>query len=121
MKLKSKRVAILLLTLAMLLTLAPLTVFAGPGFIGIQPRVAVGIDMFTDADGYAEVEANEVISVTVGFRSILAPNGEPITIRATNGAEILVTDIGDVQFKANGVPAPIRDLAVGDGRDWYRK
>ena len=81
----------------------------------LAPRLAVGIDMFTDADPSGEVGTGDEISVTIRFRSMMAPNGEPFTIRVTDGAEILIADINDIEFNANGVSAPVRDVIVGDG------
>ena len=127
MKSRLKRVAALFLSIAITLTFAPFNTFAAedePASLveedisatsTIAPRLAVGIDMFTDSDPSGKVGTGDEISVTIRFRSMMAPNGEPFTIRVTDGAEILIADVSDVAFKANGVSAPIRDVVVGDG------
>ena len=81
----------------------------------IAPRVPTSINVTTSADASDVVSPNDEITVTVNFGSVLAPNGEPIAIWATNGAEILINDITDVRFSAGGELRPIRDIATGDG------
>lgn len=71
------------------------------------PRVAVQIDMSTNADLSGLVDADSTITATVTWKSILAFSGEPITLQVTNGAEILISAPEDVTFKADGVPASV--------------
>ncbi|MCL2222975.1 MAG: hypothetical protein FWB92_11725 [Oscillospiraceae bacterium] len=110
MKNTTKRAFALLLTFAMMLTFMPFASYA----LGAVPRVALLLEMDTSATPNSDVDVNEEIIVSVRFRSILAPNGEPVTVTVTNGAQILINDESDVLFEANGVARPIRNIIASN-------
>jgi len=108
MKNTTKRAFALLLTFAMMLTFMPFASYA----LGAVPRVALSLELNTSATPNSDVDVNQEIIVNVRFRSILAPNGEPVTVTVTNGAQILINDVSDVLFEANGVARPIRNIVA---------
>lgn len=114
MSFKLKKCTALFLAVVMSIFSAQVNAFAM-----IAPRVAVAvqISMSTDADQSNEVRPNDEITATVTWKSVLAPTGEPITIRVTNGAEILIYNQADVVFRANGVPASIQPVTRSTSGD----
>ncbi|MCL2187979.1 MAG: DUF4198 domain-containing protein [Defluviitaleaceae bacterium] len=79
------------------------------------PRVALNVIKITSVDALPEVPTDEIFDVTVIFRSVLAPNGEPFTITATGGAEILINNPSDVTAMMGANPGTIRDITNQDG------
>lgn len=105
MKFQLKKWTVLFLAVIMSLALTQIGASAM-----ITPRVAVQISMSTDVDNLYQIRTNKEVTVNVTWKSVLASAGEPITIKVTNGAEILVYDKSDVTFMANGVAASIKPV-----------
>jgi hypothetical protein len=93
MKTKMKRLTTLLLAVVLTITTAKVSVFAAA-----QPRVAVQIKMSSSADTQNEVTQNQVITAVVSWKNVLTTTGEPVTLTATNGAQILIQNASDVTF-----------------------
>jgi hypothetical protein len=102
------------LSIAILLNYSIVSIFA---FETIAPLVAVQISMSTSADQVSDVDVEEIIGITLRWKSVLATSGEPITINVTNGAEILITDENSVEFLAGGNPLSVKDVIVNPSKD----
>jgi len=106
-----------LLVFVLLGLLMPLaTAFASPlpasEFVGIVPATTVSIEMETSADATLEVDAGDVVSVTVRWRRAFAATSEPIAVWTTNGAAV---NTGSITFAANGIPGQVNSIVTGDG------
>lgn len=82
-----------------------------------EPRVAVQINMSTDADNLEEVGPRDEITATVTWKSVLASSGERFTIQTTNGAEILIENEEDVTFQADGTSSSIKSVVRNSSGD----
>jgi hypothetical protein len=102
MNFKLKRIFTFLLALAMLVTSIPASTMAAR-----SPRMAVKTTMTTNATSTGEINPNDMLTATVTWNSILSPSGDPITIRTTNGAKIMINNPADVTFKADGTASPV--------------
>ena len=104
-----KKIA-LCLALVMAILLSSVPVFAaGKAGIEITPNsipVPITIQFETD-----EVWGQDEVEVTVNFRDT-STRKVPFTVNVTNGAEILVYSISDVEFVSNGISSDIDSFDV---------
>lgn len=114
MRIKDKIIKSIALFFAVTMSVSSMQTIA---FAKGTPRVAVQMSMSTNTDKSNEVGPNDEITAVVTWKSVLASAGEPITIRVTNGAEILISNEEDVEFKANGIAAPIKSVSRNSSGD----
>ena len=81
-------------------------------YVDIMPLMVLGVDIVTDLVG--DVAPNAEIRVTARWFS-RATLTHPVTIRVTNGAEVLADYATDITFTAGGSEVPINNFVAGDG------
>ncbi len=90
MKKLTKRITALFLAAALCTLALPVSLGAAE-YVMPKPLTSVQINMISNAPN--ALGGGEEFDVTLTWKSVLANNGEPITLKTTNGAEILANTV----------------------------